>query len=154
MADERGGGTYLIAFPERRGAKRKTTGEEFPAVLDPKPSPRKKVPYEMFGQVLTEIEAPCSLIDVSLSGIKIQCRINLEPGKEIGLYFLVPLEEGKRQVPINPSCLVIWSKPDTTPATAGYSAGLKLIETTLTASQHEAYQQFVKSLPESPKAHS
>lgn len=151
--DEQGNGTYLIRFPERRGAERKIPEGDFPAVLDQKNSPRKKLPFEMRAQVLGEIEAECTVMDISLSGVKIKSKVSLAPGREIGLYFLVPTKQGTRQVPINPSCQVIWNQPDFQQKSQAYLAGLKLIASTMTTAQFAAYKQFVQSLPDSPKAH-
>jgi hypothetical protein len=157
MSDKGGGigsTSYLIARPEKRGAQRKITGQDLPAVIDHRPSPRKIPPYEMHGQVLGEIEAQCTVLDVSLSGIRIRSKVSLVPGREIGLYFLVPLPQGNRQVPINPSFKVIWIKPDQDQITTNFTAGLQLLDTTMTALQQEAYKQFVNNLPDSSTAHS
>ena len=153
VEDNRGSGTYLIVYPERRQSERKFPVEEFPALLEQKPSPRKNLPFEMRAQVLGEVECECTLIDISLSGVRIKSKVNLVPGREIGLYFLVPTVQGNRQVPINPSCQVVWNQPESTQKNRAYLAGLKLITTTMTATQFEVYKEFVQSLSDSQKAH-
>lgn len=149
--DEKEDGNYLIVYPEKRGAKRKVPEEEFPAMLDHQFSPRKKLPQEICGSVISKSTDKASLVDVSESGFRIRCKMDLMPGQKVVLHFGIPVKEepAKKQVSIFATCQVIWQKKikeDDSP-----QAGLKILE--MSQVQAGYYNAFVSALPDFPQAH-
>lgn len=149
QGDDKSGSEYLIVSSDRRGAKRKSPGDALNASLENRPAPRKQPLHEIKGSILSDVEGVCSIVDVSLSGLKIRSRIRFKPGQELGLHFLVPLPGKSKQVSIVSSCRVVWNA---LAADSNYLAGLEIIKSTMTQNQLEVFHNFVDSLPDSSKA--
>ena len=145
--DEQSGSEYLVVNTDRRGAKRKSLGNN--ATLDKRPAPRKQPQHEIKGTVLADAEGQCSIVDVSLSGLKIRSDLKFKPGQELGLHFLVPNPGDAKQVSIVSSYKVVWNAMVDGKK---YLIGLQLIKSTMTESQLLVFQNFVDSLPDSPNA--
>ncbi len=130
---------------KRREERKNLSGSgKIDVVLQTRPSPRKKPPFEIHARVLSNAEFPCTLEDVSLSGLKIKGKAILEVGKEIGIYFLVPVKrgEGQEQAVISPTCKVVWQEEGMPPRLCG----LQIVS--ISAQQKSHYDSFVNSLPE------
>jgi len=143
-------GNYLVVYSEKRGTKRKITGEKFPASLDQPFCPRKKLPQEICGSVISKATDRISLVDVSESGVRIRCNMDLIPGQKVVLHFGIPArEKAQKQISIFATCQVIWQKKIS--ADDSPQAGLKILE--MSQIQADYYNAFISTLPDFPQAH-
>jgi hypothetical protein len=149
--EEKKEGKYLIVHSEKRGAKRKATAEEFPVALNQQPDSMKKLPQEICGSVISKSSEEASLVDVSKSGVRIRCKMDLMPGQEVVLHFGIPAQEKQapKQVSIFAKCQVIWQEK--IKADDRSQVGLKILE--MSKSQADFYNAFVSALPDFPQAH-
>jgi hypothetical protein len=152
MSEKKGDdGTYLLLYPEgeRRREARKVPENEIDAELqDPakqRKSPRKKPTVTIYGRVWAVADLTCEVVDISRGGIRVRSKVALSEGEEVGLHLLVT-ESANRQVPVFPTCQIVWTESENKDFKPPYQMGLKILQ--MTKRQADIWEGFVDRLPE------
>ncbi|MBD3359784.1 MAG: hypothetical protein GF365_03720 [Candidatus Buchananbacteria bacterium] len=144
-------GTYLLLYPEgeRRREARKIPKNEIDAEFqDPtkqRKSPRKKPTVTIYGRVWAVADLTCEVVDISRGGIRVRSKVALSKGEEVGLHLLVS-ESANKQVPVFPTCQIVWIESENKDFTPPYQMGLKILQ--MTERQADVWGGFVDRLPE------